>query len=240
MRPFFSYYGSKYSFAAKHYPSPSHGTIVEPFAGAAGYALRHADRHVVLCDLDPVIVGVWRYLIEASESEILALPDLPEGGTVDDLLVPQEARWLIGFWLNRGTSSPCKTASRWMREGTRPNSFWGSAVRSTIAMQLAAIRHWQIYECPYSDCHVKGPATWFVDPPYQGAGRRYRYSSKQIDYAALAAWCRTRPGQVVVCENEGASWLPFRPLAETKATHKDRRSKEAVWLNSFDDERRGP
>jgi len=34
----FSYYGSK-SKLAQHYPTPKYDTIVEPFAGAAGYSL---------------------------------------------------------------------------------------------------------------------------------------------------------------------------------------------------------
>ena len=41
LRPFFCYYGGKWRAAPK-YPPPEHDTIVEPFAGAAGYATRYA------------------------------------------------------------------------------------------------------------------------------------------------------------------------------------------------------
>ena len=35
--PLFKWFGSKWS-ASKHYPRPLYDTIVEPFAGGAGYA----------------------------------------------------------------------------------------------------------------------------------------------------------------------------------------------------------
>ena len=69
LRPFFCYYGGKWRAAPK-YPAPEHDTIVEPFAGAAGYATRYPDRKVVLVERDPVIAGLWRYLTKVSPAEI--------------------------------------------------------------------------------------------------------------------------------------------------------------------------
>lgn len=229
LRPFFSFYGGKWRLAPKHYPVPTHSTIVEPFAGSAGFSLRYADRAVVLCELDPVIAAVWRYLVAASPREILSIPDVPVGGSVDDLPLSQEARWLVGFWVNRGVSRPRKRPSKWMREGIRPGSFWGPRVRGVIASQVEQIRHWTILECDYRDCEIARPATWFIDPPYRHAGKHYAFGSEGIDYAHLGDWCRSRPGQVIVCENDGAEWLPFRPLASTKTTRRNRRSAEAIW-----------
>jgi len=60
-------------------------------------------------------------------------------------------------------------------------------------------------------------------------GRHYRYGSDRIDFAHLGEWCRARQGQVIACEAQGATWLPFQPLASTKTTRKGRRSAEAVW-----------
>jgi hypothetical protein len=230
LRPFFSYYGGKWRDALR-YPAPMHGTVVEPFAGSAGYALRYPDRRVVLCDADPVVCAVWDYLTRVSPVEVLALPDLPAGGTVADLPISQEARWLVGFWLNRGAAAPRQSASRWMREGERPGSFWGDRVRRTIASQVDAIRHWRVRHCDCREAPVTGPATWFIDPPYRAAGRYYRHGSEDIDFGALGEWCRGLPGQVIVCENEGADWLPFQPLGDTKTTRAGRRSREAVWLS---------
>ena len=207
MRPFLTYYGGK-SRAAPKYPNPMHRTIIEPFAGAAGYSVRHHSRDVILIDADENIAGTWDYLIHVSEAEILALPDLRDGQSVDDLDVPPEAKRLIGWWLNKGNTSPCKTPSAWMRQGSIPNGFWGEVIRARIASQVHLIRHWKIIHGDYTEA-PDIEATWFVDPPYQNAGKYYRYGSRGFDYEALAAWCRTRTGLVIVCENEGADWLPF-------------------------------
>lgn len=227
IRPFFSFYGGKWRDTPRHYPAPSHSTIVEPFAGGAGYSLRFPDLDVVICDIDPVITGVWRYLIGASSSDILSLPDVD--GCVDDLAVCQEARWLIGFWLNRAAAAPRKKPSAWMRSGVRPGSFWGPRVRERIAGQLSAIRHWRVIEGDYTATADLGTAAWFVDPPYEGAGSHYVHGCNAIDYGDLAAFCRARRGQIIVCENHGAAWLPFSLLRDVK-TARSKRSAEAVWL----------
>ena len=231
LRPFFSYYGGKWRDAVKLYPAPAHDRVIEPFAGSAGYSLRYHDRQVVLYEIDPVVVAVWKYLIAVKPSEILAIPDLGPDQSCDDLNVCQEARWLIGFWLNRAVSSPRKSPSAWMRAGIRPGSFWGDRVRNTIASQVESIRHWEVHNSGYIEC-PDNTATWFIDPPYQVAGRHYRFGCEVIDYAALGDWCCSRPGQVIVCENEGADWLPFRHLASTKTTRVGR-SAEVHWLNDF-------
>ena len=229
LRPFFSFYGGKWRVAKKHYPVPKHDTIVEPFAGSAGYSLRYADRSVILCEIDPVIAAIWRYLVSVTPREIRAIPDIPLEGGVDDLRIPQEARWLVGFWMNRGVSRPRKSPSSWMRSGVRPGSFWGSRVRETIASQVESIRHWRIVEGDYRECPFTGDATWFIDSPYMHAGKHYKYGSSGIDYADLSEWCRSRQGQIVVCEDSGADWLPFAPLADIKTTRRSHRSSEVIW-----------
>lgn len=230
LRPFFGFYGGKWRDSRRLYPLPELPVLVEPFAGSAGYAVRYHYLEVVLCEVDPVIAAVWDYLINVKSSEILAIRDLGHDESVDDLTgVPQEARWLIGFWLNRGTDRPRRSPSKWMREGVRPGSFWGERVRQTLAFQVNHIRHWTIHNCAYDSCPYDGPATWFVDPPYQHAGRHYTYGSKLIDYEQLGLWCESRTGQTIVCENQGADWLPFVPLDSTKTTRAGRVSREVVW-----------
>jgi hypothetical protein len=232
VRPFFGFYGGKWRDALKHYPPPDLPTIVEPFAGSAGYALRYLNHRVILCEADPVVAGVWQYLIDVSPEEIRAIPDVQLGQSVDDLRVCTEAKWLVGFWLNRGASRPRRSPSLWMREGIRPGSFWGPRVRETIASQLDLIRHWRVYNKSYEDCPYDGPATWFVDPPYQFAGQHYYFGSSQIDYQCLADWCLARVGQTIVCENAGADWLPFAELGHVKTTRAGIRSSEVIWTQS--------
>ena len=230
MWPFFTFYGGKWR-AAPRYPTPLHDTIVEPFAGAAGYAVRHHQRQVILCEKDPEIAALWRYLIAVNRREIEELPLIRLDQSVDDLRVTPEARTLIGFWLNKGAASACKTPGAWMREGLRPKSFWGPEIRSRIAGQVDRISHWHVIEGGYDNA-PNVEATWFIDPPYEGAGKLYRHSSKSIDFSVLGDWCLARRGQVMVCENDGADWLPFEPFLEIKSTegrHGKAKSREALF-----------
>jgi len=230
LKPFFTFYGGKWR-AAPHYPPPQFATVVEPFAGAAGYSVRHHTRNVVLVEIDPVIASLWRFLIGASSADVLSIPLLRSRESVDDLRCSADARALVGFWVNKGSATPKRSQSSWMRSGIRPKSFWGEEIRSRLASQVQAIKHWRVIE---GDCLSVAPdveATWFVDPPYQGpVGRRYRFSA--VDFPALAAWTRARRGQVIACENEGATWLPFRPWRATKANESasgGKVSREAIW-----------
>lgn len=229
LRPFFSYFGAKQRLA-RHYPAPTYSTIIEPFAGSAGYALRYCARNVFLIDKDPIIAGLWCYLIKVSESEIRGLPITFD--CVDSLSVAQEAKWLIGFWCGRAKMAPSRAPGKWMRTGNYPTHFWGDSVRNMIADQLRAIRHWRAFEGAY---HVAPDVkvTWFIDPPYSdmdsviSTGSKYRYGSEALDYRQLSQWCQSRPGQVIVCENAGANWLPFRRFASI--TGMQRKSVEAIW-----------
>lgn len=231
LKPFWRYYGGKWA-NAKHYEPPRFNTIVEPFAGAAGYSHHFPSRDVVLVEKNPIVAAVWRWLIAASSADVLAVGDIPDGGTVDDIDAPQAARWLAGFWCNEGVTMPRKRPSAWAARSTKPVSGWGKGSRARVASQVAAIKHWTIIECDYSGA-PDVEATWFIDPPYVGrAGRHYPFQPDDFD--ALGVWCQTRRGQVIVCEQAGAAWLPFRPLASFKSTsgkNRPNRSAEVVWTS---------
>ena len=231
-RPFFSYYGSKWRLAPK-YPSPKHSSIVEPFAGSAGYSLRFPYLKVELYDLDPTVCGVWDYLIKAKKTEILKLPDIKPSESTEFLKIPQEARDLIGFWLNKGSAYPKNKPSKWMISSTRKREtrYWGQYIRERIANQLEHIRHWSIEQKSFLDIELNKNTTWFIDPPYTEKGHCYRCGSSEIDYLKLAQWCKSRNGQVIVCEQARATWLPFQPLALARTAKKGRFSKEVVWCN---------
>src|SRR4029077_10578983 len=123
LRSFFSYYGSKWMLA-KYYPPPKYDTIIEPFAGSAGYSLHYAHKKILLYDIDPVVCGVWDYLIKASVDDILRLPTAFHYVT-DVPGLCQEARWLIGYWLHKATTRPAVSlpVGTWVK--VIRHHFWG-------------------------------------------------------------------------------------------------------------------
>lgn len=228
LRPFFPFFGSKWR-TVPSYPPPEHDLIIEPCAGSAGYATRYADRNVLLIDRDPVVVGVWEYLTRVKPEELLSIPDVREH--ISEIAVwPQEARWLVGFWLNKGSGTPKSTPSAWCRTGRYPNQFWGAAVKQRLAQQVQHIRHWRVLHGTFCQAPLVR-ATWFIDPPYSAAcGRRYRGGHRGLSYSALGEWCWRRRGLAIVCEQAGARWLPFRPFRRIKANHATAWSDEVVWI----------
>jgi len=221
----FSYYGSK-SKIVDYYPPPKHKRIIEPFAGSARYSLKYWQNDVLLVDKYPVIIGIWNYLIQATKDDIMALPDLKTGDNVDSFNISQEEKWLIGFCINGGSAQPKKTAKDY--------NTWGEA-KIRIAEDVQKIKHWKVILGSYDELE-NVEATWFIDPPYQFGGEWYVKSTKQIDFTNLAEWCKTRKGQVVVCENTKADWLPFKPMTEMQGAMF--KTTEAIWSNhktNYDD-----
>lgn len=216
MRPFFPYYGSMWN-RARHYPAPQHDLVVEPFAGSAGYSLFYDCRRVNLFDLDPIVCGVWDYLLTAEAKEIKALPDLPEvGDSVDNYAIPQEAKWLIGFWLNRGSAQPKKSRTAYSARTDRAQLNWSPRAKERIVSQLPLIEEgWTITQGSYERAPDE-KATWLIDAPYADKGKHYRFPL--TDFERLATWARCRSGLVIVCEQNGADWLPFQPLGSFKST----------------------
>ena len=226
MKPMFLLLGGKHKLA-RHLGRPRYSHVIECFAGSAGFSTYWEPPKVTLIERDPTIAGIWRYLIKATPEEIMRLPS-----RIDDVAeLPgntcEEARHLIGMWMNRATAQPVKRRSKWAKRPYYAPFFWGEQIKLRLATQVDQIKHWQLIEGSYEQApDIVGH--WHVDPPYEVAGHHYRYNN--IDRAALADWCRQRRGFVQVCEAEGASWLPFEPLAEVTTHHnRARTSREAVY-----------
>lgn len=221
----FSYYGSK-SKVVDLYPSPKHDKIIEPFAGSARYGLKYFDRDVLLVDKYPVIVKIWHYLQRCSPQDILSLPE-PKAGTKinrDDFDCIEQA-WLMGFMIQAGVNQPRLTVTPMAKKHLHTQ-------KKFIAKQLPKIRHWIIMHGTYEDIENEN-ATWFIDPPYQYGGEYYVKSNKHINFPALAQWCQARMGQVIVCENTKADWLPFFPMRSMHGTKYA--TTEAIWSNHTHD-----
>lgn len=217
----FSYYGSK-SKIVDYYPPPKHKRLIEPFAGSARYSLKWFDRDVTLYDKYPVIIDVWKYLQQASEKDILALPRLERGEKFKDHTQLSEIeKKFYGFITQAGSTG----------EGYTVGTMQGVNVDADlkkIAKQLFKIRHWKIE----LGCYTEIPneeATWFIDPPYQFGGHKYKHSNKKINFTELGEWCKARNGQIIVCENTKANWLPFKPMLEMQGTMF--KTTEAIWSN---------
>ena len=162
------------------------------------------------------------------KEEILNLP-LDDNGhefckehPISDCKIPHEAKILIGFWLTESQTS----SSRYPLSKSRGGN-WTDRKRSLVANQVELIKHWKVEKKSYDEI-TNQEATWFVDPPYVQAGKRYRKNT--IDYSHLATWCQERKGQTIVCEQSGADWLDFSTFKKnTNASNK--KYEEVVWIN---------
>lgn len=236
LRPFIRYYGSKWRLAPL-YPPPQGQIIIEPFCGSAQYATLYPDRDVRLYDLDEKLIGAWSFLIKATEREILSLPlMLSPGEHIDDHSIPQEAKWLIGYWINMG-GAPVKQRTSMSRNHLNTSSqgcTWSEPVRARLAASVKYIRHWEICLADYREApDIK--ASWFIDPPYQiKGGQYYRKGSRGLDYQELSAWVKSRQGLRIVCEGQGADWLDFKVLRNHKGIDRSVEYQELVWTDYVD------
>jgi hypothetical protein len=233
VRPFFSYYGSKWT-GAKHYGPPRHDLVIEPFAGSASYATRWDCENVRLYDLSQDICDLWSWLIGCSVEDVERIPDAFES-YAEVLALPRGPQMLVRFWVSKGRAEPSGTLSPWYFQWRNAQDcrVWGPAVKRRIVEQKPLIVRWSIERKAWWEIDVEA-AHWHIDPPYNNdAGSRYPHSN--LAYSSLAAWCRGLPGHVDVCENVGAEWLPFAPLYDV-VTSRGRRSgaisREAVWRST--------
>ena len=213
----FPYFGRKARNAGL-YPAPRYPNVMEPFAGSLAYSLHFRPQTVEARDLDERLVALWQRGVEMGATGVFPMP--PEVGTkTDDLLVK-----LASYSEHASTSGTMTVTSRMIRD-------WPSLTRN-----MAEAGRWAAGRVFYQQGDYRDlpnlEATWFIDPPYQFANRRgYRHGASGIDFDALAEWCQSRRGQVIVCEQEGADWLPFKPLYSL-SSHRGSKSTEVIWTNT--------
>jgi site-specific DNA-adenine methylase len=220
----FPYFGCK-TRIAHLYPAPAQGRVIEPFAGSARYALLYREHDVWINDIDPLIYRIWKYIQQASRKDIESLPELGQG---EDLRrfkwLSDEERALLGFCLNFQQVRPKHVCTEWAARKRTCR-----LLKRRLLDNLNYVRDWKITCLHYADL-PDVEATWFVDPPYQHSRCRYRYHCV-ADYHRLARWCRTRNGQVIVCEGLGADWLPFRRFTRQQAGTGDY-FEEVIWTRT--------
>jgi len=160
----------------------------------------------------------------SNPKDVLSLPKVQEGDDIrDHIQLCDEERWLMGFWINRGTRSPCYTVTKWAGK----NGYW-ERKKKEIAENLHKIKHWKVCLGSYNQIKNR-QATWFIDPPYQFGGENYvpKYSNRHIDFDELLEWCILREGQVIVCENTKADWIEVIPIKSVFG--QNHTTTEAMW-----------
>jgi len=204
----FYYYGRKEKIFS-YYPKPKYDTIIEPFAGSAAYSMNYYERNVILIEKDKKIADLWQYLINVSPDEILSLPILNKGESLNEEkynYLNNNQKTLIGFFLNPGSAQPKKSPAKFCA--------WNEKNRLKLSNDVLKVKHWQIINGDYTEAD-NIDATWFIDPPYQGnGGKYYKHGNKDFDYESLKDWALLRNGQVIVCENSEADWMDFKPLVQ--------------------------
>lgn len=219
-----SYYGSKKSII-DYYPPPKFDKVIEPFVGAGPYSLKYWDRDITIMDKYEIVYRIWKWLQECEISDIEKLPHFmtPDDNLNNYTFDSEEAKLMMGFIITKGVERPrFKPTER--ATISRPNTI--NFTLNKIKNNLYKIKHWTILHGSYIDLKNE-KATWFIDPPYQFGG--HAYVENKIDFNHLADWCKTREGQVIVCENTKADWLPFVPMIDNRGTYKT--TTEAIWSN---------
>lgn len=215
----FSYYGSK-SKIVHLYPPPKFNKIIEPFAGSARYSLRFWQKDVLLVDKYKKIIDVWDYLINASIKDISRLPKLNIGDNINNFNLSNGEKCLLSMLVNianTGRNSMTKRAF----------NMYDLQIKN-IKREIYKIKHWKIKHADYNEIENE-IATYFIDPPYQFGGHEYKHNNKNINFKQLGDWCKNRNGQIIVCENTKANWLPFKPIIKMQGQiHK---TTEAIWSN---------
>lgn len=216
---------------------PQHKHIIEPFAGAAAYSVRWGLTHDVwLNDLNPKTFAIWCFLTSAGAVDAVRtyVPESVEiGQRISDILpndAPEGLRYLLQAQCNQGTGGQ---PGNYNQVTSMSASSWHSII-PRLTYLCPRIRHWTITNVDYRElANIKG--TWFIDPPYNNtAGNRYAFGSRGIDFAELAQWCYTREGNTIVCENEGADWMPFEVLCKrrgVKSRYQVTETPEVVYLS---------
>ena len=233
--PLFKWFGSKW-LSSRLLPVPEHETLFEPFAGSAGYSLRHYERTVTLCERDPHLFALWTWLIqEATERAIREIPlDLKEGSDIREVGLSKGQELLLKTWQRTNNVGDCWTISPW---GNKPGQ-WTANTRSRVASEFHAIKHWKVERDAFQVLGRTEVATWLIDPPYRF---NYQYRGSPLDYVTLAKSVLDLHGQVIVCEaacqKTGAlpTWLPFTffgsRITSRRKSNNNHHSNELIWTN---------
>lgn len=235
--PMFKWFGSKWS-GAKHYPTPIYDTIVEPFAGGAGYSLNYPEKNVVLYDSNKNVWALWEWLINYASYNPCAISEIPlhvpEGTDIRTLGLTTGQELLLKHWQRTNNVGECWTVSPW---GNKPGQ-WTANTRARLTDQVPQIKHWVLLP-QQTTFHIQG-ATYFIDPPYQ---YNYQYGVHGFNWKSLGESIANipKPNQVIACEarcpktGRMPDWLPFidfrKQVTSRRKAENSHHSSEVIWLS---------
>ena len=230
----FYQYGAK-NLLAKYYQVPNYRVIVEPFAGSAAYSCFHLKRNremrAVIIDKNDNIAAAWDFIKHCSANDVREYP------------VPEIGSYTTDFLFKTCTSSNSATQNAKMKVTKRMLEVFEYQRRRILDLLWIRNRISFIHDDYRAFPNIE--ATWFIDAPYQKPTDRLlknASSRRNAEYAELSEYAKSRKGQVIVCEKDGANWLPFERF-KTNKNSLDRKYAEVVWysrhwvqLDFFDEE----
>jgi len=225
----FPYFGGKKRLC-KEYPKPKYNMIIEPFGGSAGYSIFHEYKNVILCEKFEPIRELWKYLINKCTPErIMQFKTYRPGDNVrkeDPNGKPYNEHELLLLYMHAFRFNGGQKKLKYPFSFT--NTMFVEKTKKRLAKKLSIIKEWRVLDDFKNAPDIK--ATWFIDPPYHKAGELYK--ENKVNFKFLGQWCKKRKGQVIVCEQLGAKWLPFDKLKSYKALTvrgQTKRKVEVVW-----------
>lgn len=214
----FYYYGAK-NLLSRYYPIPKYELIIEPFAGSGAYSCYHLynnpNTRTILIDKNDDVAQTWDFLLSCSENDII------------NYKTPKIDEYAYDFLIKTCSASNAASKCLKMKYSSRISRVFEIQKRRILNLLFIRERIRFIHG-DYRDLE-NIEATWFVDPPYQvkqktktifqnGDGYAKNCDSSSIDFDDLSDYCLSRAGQLIVCEKEGADWLPFSIFRKNKTS----------------------
>lgn len=214
----FYYYGAK-NMLARYYPEPKFNLIIEPFAGSAAYTCFHLHKNpnlkTILSDKNDDVATTWDFLLKCSERDII------------NYSIPHIGGYAYDFLIKTCSASNASSKCNKMKYTERLDRVFQIQKRRILKFLPIRDRITFIH-CEYQELDNYS-GTWFIDPPYQiketngsifqnGDGYAKDCGTNQINFKELSEYSLERSGQVIVCEKEGADWLPFEKFHTNKTS----------------------
>lgn len=189
----------------------------------------------VLIEKDQRVVELWDRLLSMTVDEVMAIPEPATGERTSDF-----------FYMTTATSNGV-AGSRQMKVTSRMPELVEMMKRRVARLLPHVAGRVKVIHGDYTNA-PNVAATWFIDPPYQphadkatssgtanpqGMGYAVGCKSSDLDYLDLGAWCRSRLGQTIVVEQEGADWLPFQSLRRWTADSQGQHKTEMLWTRQL-------